>query len=218
MAFTLPDLTYSYESLEPHIDARTMEIHHRNHHGTYVKNLNTVLEPYPDLAGKGIEDLLTGLDKVPEKIRLAVRNNGGGHYNHSLFWSLMGPGKGGEPSGVFSGKLLESFQSFPSFQDEFKKAALGRFGSGWVWLVIGLQGNLSIVSSPNQDSPLMEGKTRILMGLDVWEHAYYLKYQSRRAEYVDNWWNVVNWEAVASRYECLSRATPGDTRAARMAA
>lgn len=201
MAFHLPDLTYSYESLEPHIDARTMEIHHQNHHATYVKNLNAAIEGHPDLEGKDIEETLMHLDRVPEKIRTAVRNNGGGHFNHTLFWTIMHPGKGGKPQGRIAEAIDEHYKNFGEFKTEFKKAALGRFGSGWVWLVMDKKNKLSIVSTPNQDSPLMEKNRRILMGLDVWEHAYYLKHQSRRADYVDAWWNVVNWEEVGKRYE-----------------
>jgi len=218
MSFTLPDLPYSYDSLEPHIDAKTMEIHHKNHHGTYVKNLNAALEAHPDLSRKSLEELLADLGSVPDDIRTAVRNNGGGHWNHSLFWSVMGPGKASRPTGVFAEKIRESFGSIEAFQDGFKKAALGRFGSGWAWLVIGANNLLSITSAPNQDSPLLEGNTRILMGLDVWEHAYYLQYQSRRADYVDHWWNVVNWEAVAERFQRAIALSPKDLRASRLAA
>jgi len=200
MAFELPQLKYDYESLEPFIDARTMQIHHNQHHGTYVKNLNAALEGHPELAGMDIEELLLGLDRVPEEIRAAVRNNGGGHFNHSLFWTIMGPRKGGAPTGEFSSRISECFRSLDGFRDDFKKAALGRFGSGWVWLVTDAGGALSIQSTPNQDNPLLEGNTRVLMGLDVWEHAYYLLYQSRRAAYVDAWWNVVDWQEVARRY------------------
>jgi Fe-Mn family superoxide dismutase len=201
MAFMLPDLPFSYEALEPHIGARTMEIHHQNHHGTYVKNLNAAIEGHPDLEGKDIEEILVNLKKVPEEIRTAVRNNGGGHFNHSLFWSIMHPGKGGEPGGKIAEGIHEHFQTVDNFKESFKKAALGRFGSGWVWLVMDRQHKLSIMSTPNQDSPLMEKNHRILMGLDVWEHAYYLKYQFRRADYVDAWWHVVNWEEVAKRHD-----------------
>ncbi len=201
MAFMLPDLPYSYESLEPHIDARTMEIHHKNHHGTYVKNLNAAIEGYPEMEGMEIEHMLMDLKKIPEKIRTAVRNNGGGHFNHTLFWSLMHPGKGGEPSGKFAESMHEHFHSFDDFKASFKKAALGRFGSGWVWLAMNKKHKMSIISTPNQDSPLMDKNHRIIMGLDVWEHAYYLKYQFKRADYVDAWWHVVDWEEVARRYD-----------------
>jgi superoxide dismutase, Fe-Mn family len=218
MAFKLPDLPYSYSSLEPHIDARTMEIHHQGHHGAYVKNLNAALEGQRDLANKSIEEVLLNLSAVPENIRTAVRNNGGGHFNHSLFWTVMGPGKGGSPGGPLSRKIDETFRSFDGFREEFKKSALGRFGSGWIWLVIGDQGNLVITSTPNQDNPLMEGNPRVVFGLDVWEHAYYLKYQNRRAEYVDNWWNVIDWPAVGERYEFHSRARPGEAWPGRKAA
>ena len=201
MAFELPKLPYSYDSLEPYIDARTMDIHYNNHHGTYVKKLNAAIEGHPDLEGKDIEDLLLHLDRVPESIRTTVRNNGGGHFNHSLFWTILAPGKGGQPKGRVAAGISEGFHSFDEFKAAFKKAALGRFGSGWIWLVLDRKGKMSIISTPNQDSPLMEDIPRILVGLDVWEHAYYLKYQSRRADYVDAWWNVVNWEAVEKRYE-----------------
>ena len=220
MAFELPELSYSYESLEPYIDARTMEIHHTNHHGTYVKNLNAALEGNSGLAGKDIESLLMDLDSIPENIRTAVRNNGGGHFNHSLFWSIMRPGNSGEPTGNLARGITDGLRSFGDFKASFKKAALGRFGSGWVWLIMNEKGKLSITSTPNQDSPLMEGNPRLLMGLDVWEHAYYLKYQSRRADYVDAWWNVVSWEKVGKRYDMLlersdsSGAHPGRRRAA----
>ncbi len=221
MAFKLPELPYSYESLEPFIDARTMEIHHKNHHGTYVKNLNAALEGHSDLAEKDIESLLMDYDRIPEDIRTAVRNNGGGHFNHSLFWSIMRPGKGGEPTGNLARGLTDAFSTFGDFKESFKKAALGRFGSGWVWLIMDKKGKLSITSTPNQDSPLIEGNPRLLMGLDVWEHAYYLKYQSRRADYVDAWWNVVSWEEVAKRYDMFlggrsasSAAHPKGRRAA----
>ena len=218
MAFILPNLSYRYDALEPYIDARTMEIHHKNHHGTYVKNLNAALEGHPDLAKKSIEELLTDLSRIPEKVRTAVRNNGGGHFNHSLFWTLMGPGGEREPIGEIAQRITEGYRSFDGFREEFKKAALGRFGSGWVWLVIEDKGKLAILSTPNQDSPIMEGNPRILLGLDVWEHAYYLKYQSRRAEYVDNWWSVVDWRAVAERYERLSKEASGASRSGRRAA
>lgn len=200
MAFELPKLKYGYDALEPHIDARTMEIHYNNHHGTYVKNLNAALEGHPDLAKKSIEEILADLNAVPESIRTAVRNNGGGHFNHTLFWSILGPGKGGEPKGDLARAIAEAFGTFENFKAEFKKAALGRFGSGWAWLALGRDRKLYITSTPNQDSPLMEGNPRLVLGLDVWEHAYYLKYQYRRADYVDAWWNVVDWEEAAALY------------------
>lgn len=200
MAFELPKLKYGYDALEPHIDARTMEIHYNNHHGTYVKNLNAALEGHPDLAKKSIEEILEDLNAVPESIRTAVRNNGGGHFNHALFWSILGPRKGGEPKGDLAKAIAEAFGTFENFKAEFKKAALGRFGSGWAWLALGRDRKLFITSTPNQDSLLMEGNPRLVLGLDVWEHAYYLKYQFRRADYVDAWWNVVDWEEAAARY------------------
>jgi len=205
MAFELPKLKYGYDALEPHIDARTMEIHYNNHHGTYVKNLNAALEGHPDLAKKSIEEILADLNAVPESIRTAVRNNGGGHFNHTLFWSILGPNKGGEPKGDLARAIADAFGTFENFKAEFKKAALGRFGSGWAWLVLGKDRKLFITSTPNQDSPLMEGNPRLVLGLDVWEHAYYLKYQYRRADYVDAWWNVVDWDEVASRYARFAR-------------
>lgn len=200
MAFELPKLKYGYDALEPHIDARTMEIHYNNHHGTYVKNLNAALEGHPDLAKKSIEEILADLNAVPESVRTAVRNNGGGHFNHTLFWSILGPRKGGEPKGDLAKAIAEAFGTFENFKAEFKKAALGRFGSGWAWLALDRDRRLFITSTPNQDSPLMEGNPRLVLGLDVWEHAYYLKYQYRRADYVDAWWNVVDWEEAAARY------------------
>jgi Fe-Mn family superoxide dismutase len=197
MAHALPPLPYDFDALEPHIDARTMEIHHGKHHQTYVTNLNAALEKHPELQGKSVEDLIRGISSVPEDIRTAVRNNGGGHANHSMFWPLMAADAGGEPDGAVADAINESFGSFAAFKEQFGKAALGRFGSGWAWLIS--QGNkLAIESTPNQDSPLMEGKKPIL-GLDVWEHAYYLKYQNRRADYVAAFWNVVNWAEVNKR-------------------
>ncbi len=198
MAHTLPALPYAFNALEPHIDAKTMEIHHGKHHQAYVTNLNAALEKEPDLAKKSIDDLLRDLDAVPESIRTAVRNNGGGHWNHALFWTLMSPNGGGEPAGDLSAAVTKAFGDFASFRDKFQTAAMGRFGSGWAWLVSDM-GSLSIVSTPNQDNPLMEGKTAIL-GLDVWEHAYYLNYQNRRADYVGAWWNVVAWDEVTKHY------------------
>ncbi len=198
MAHTLPDLPYAAKALEPHIDAQTMEIHHGKHHQAYVTNLNKALEKTPDLAKLSIDDLLSDLNKVPEAVRTAVRNNGGGHWNHSLFWSLMSPNGGGEPSGDLNSAITKAFGDFSAFREQFQTAAMGRFGSGWAWLVSDM-GALSIVSTPNQDNPLMEGKTAIL-GLDVWEHAYYLKYQNRRADYVGAWWNVVHWSEVGTHY------------------
>jgi Fe-Mn family superoxide dismutase len=183
--------------LEPHIDRETMEIHHEKHHGTYVKNLNAALEKHPDLQAKGIEDLLRGINRIPDDIRAAVRNNGGGHLNHSMFWQIMVPNAGGQPTGAIADSIKSSFGSFDRFKEEFTKAALGRFGSGWAW-VLEQDGRLVIDSTANQDSPLMDGKSPVF-GLDVWEHAYYLKYQNRRADYISAWWNVVNWVEVNKR-------------------
>ena len=198
MAFTLPQLPYAPEALEPHIDAATMKVHHGGHHNAYVTNLNKALEGAPDLANKSVEELLANnLSAVPENIRTAVRNNGGGHANHSMFWAIMGP-NGGSPSGDVSTAINNSFGSFDSFKEKFTTAAMGRFGSGWAWLVRKGDGSLEVTSSANQDSPLMEGNFPVL-GLDVWEHAYYLKYQNRRAEYVNAWWNVVNWAEINRR-------------------
>lgn len=199
MAFELPPLPYAEDALEPHIDARTMSIHHDKHHAGYTNNLNKALEGHDDLAGKSIEDLLGDLDSVPEGIRTAVRNNGGGYANHSLFWSIMGPDGGGSPSGALAEAINDAFGSFDAFKEAFSKAAGTRFGSGWAWLYVDGDGNLAVNSTPNQDTPLMDGNTPIL-GLDVWEHAYYLNYQNRRPDYVAAWWNVVNWDAVAENF------------------
>jgi Fe-Mn family superoxide dismutase len=198
MAFQLPPLPYSFNALEPHIDARTMEIHHDKHHAAYTNNLNKALEGFPDLQSKSIEQLLGSLDSVPEKIRTAVRNNGGGFANHNMFWEIMGPNKGGEPSGDLASAISSAFGNFATFKEQFAAAGVGRFGSGWAWLIVD-GGKLAITSTPNQDTPLMEGKTAIL-GVDVWEHAYYLLYQNRRPDYLAAWWNVVNWDEVARRY------------------
>ncbi len=198
MTFELPSLPYAFGALEPSIDAMTMEIHHNKHHNAYVNNLNVALDKHPDLVGKSLEELVTDPAGVPEDIRTAVRNNGGGHFNHSLFWTVMSPDGGGEPSGALASAIGDAFGDFASFKVTFAKAAATRFGSGWAWL--GLKdGKLAVLSMPNQDVPMMEGLTPIL-GIDVWEHAYYLKYQNRRPEYVANWWSVVNWEEVARRY------------------
>jgi superoxide dismutase, Fe-Mn family len=197
MAFTLPALPYAADALEPHIDKQTMEIHHGKHHNAYVTNLNAALEKAPELQSKSIDDLLKGISSVPEAIRTAVRNNGGGHANHSMFWQIMGPGGGGAPTGAIADAINGSFGGFDKFKEEMKKAGVGRFGSGWAWLIA--SGNtLTIESSANQDSPVMEGK-KVVMGIDVWEHAYYLKYQNRRPDYLDAWWNVVNWAEVNKR-------------------
>src|SRR3954465_1289381 len=198
MPFTLPPLPYAPEALEPHIDKMTMEIHHGKHHNAYVTNLNKALESAPDLASKSIEELLANnCAIVPENIRTAVRNNGGGHWNHSMFWQIMGPGKGGEPTGKLADAITSAFGDFAKLKEQFAAAGTGRFGSGWAWLITD-GGKLSITSTPNQDNPLMEGKQAIL-GLDVWEHAYYLKYQNKRPDYIAAWWNVVNWDAVSGR-------------------
>ena len=198
MAYELPKLPYAHNALEPHIDARTMEIHHGKHHQAYINNVNAALENHPDLASKSVEDLVAGLAAVPESIRGAVRNNGGGHANHSLFWTVMSPAGGGEPSGELGEAIKSTFGDFGAFKDQFSKAAATRFGSGWAWLVVG-GGKLSVTSTANQDSPLTDGQTPIL-GLDVWEHPYYLNYPTRRPDYVAAWWNVVNWEEVAKRF------------------
>ena len=197
MAHSLPPLPYAFNALEPHIDARTMEIHHGKHHQAYVTNLNAALDKHPELQSKSIEDLLKGINAVPEDIRTAVRNNGGGHANHTMFWEIMGPNAGGAPNGKIADAINSSFGGFDKLKDEFKKAAVGRFGSGWAW-VIDNGGKLAVESSANQDSPLMEGK-KIVFGIDVWEHAYYLHYQNRRPDYIDAWWNVVNWSAINKR-------------------
>ena len=196
--FVLPALPYATDALEPHIDARTMEIHHDKHHAAYVANLNKAVADFPELSKKPVEELLKDLDSVPEKIRTAVRNNGGGHFNHSLFWQMMKKDGGGEPKGEFATAVEKSFGSFSAFKDNFGKAGLGQFGSGWVWLTLH-DGKLAIESSANQNSPLSSGRQPIL-GLDVWEHAYYLKYQNRRADYIAAWWNVVNWDFITERY------------------
>ncbi len=199
MVHTLPALPYAYDALEPHIDARTMEIHHTKHHQAYIDNLNKALEKYADLQAKPLEELLRNLNTVPEDIRTVVRNHGGGHANHSLFWQIMGPTRALGPGGALSPALDAAFGSFDAFKDTFSKAAAGRFGSGWAWLVVSPAGELKVYSTANQDSPLMDGDTPIL-GLDVWEHAYYLKYQNRRADYIAAWWHVVNWGEVTERY------------------
>ena len=197
MAHQLPPLPYDFAALEPHVDATTMQIHHGKHHQAYVTNLNAALDKHAALHGKGLEELLKDIGAVPEDIRTAVRNNGGGHWNHTLFWQIMGSNAGGAPTGAIADAITSTFGSFETFKDEFKKAAVGRFGSGWAWLN-DVGGKLVIESTANQDCPLMEGK-RPIMGLDVWEHAYYLKYQNRRPDYVDAWWNVVNWAEISKR-------------------
>ncbi|EMF0378468.1 superoxide dismutase [Enterococcus hirae] len=194
MTYTLPDLPYAFDALEPYIDEETMHLHHDKHHNTYVTNLNAAIEKHPELGEKTIEELLSDMDAVPTDIKTVVRNNGGGHANHSFFWKIMAPNAGGEPTGAIKEAIDEAFGDFATFKEEFKKAAAGRFGSGWAWLVME-NGKLAITSTANQDSPLMEGKTPIL-GLDVWEHAYYLKYKNVRPDYIEAFWNVVNWEEV----------------------
>ncbi|MCH7610346.1 MAG: superoxide dismutase [Chloroflexi bacterium] len=200
MAFELPQLSYAYDALEPHIDARTMEIHHSKHHAAYTNNLNKALESAPDLAGKSVEEILADLSAVPEGVRTAVRNNGGGYANHNLFWSVMTPDGAGEPDGSLAEAISSAFGDFASFKDQLSKAGLGRFGSGWSWLAVDGAGALQVLSTPNQDTPLSDGMTPIL-GVDVWEHAYYLNYQNRRADYIEAWWNVVNWAGVDRRFQ-----------------
>ena len=202
MAYEVPALPYDFGALEPHIDAKTMEIHHDKHHAAYVANANAALEKYPELASKTVEDLLWGIDNVPEDIRKAIRNNAGGHSNHSIFWSIMGPGGGGNPPGRLGDGIKSTFGSYDSFKEQLTKAAVGQFGSGWAWLVADKQGKMSIKSYPNQDSPYMEGLTPIL-GVDVWEHAYYLKYQNKRADYVAAWFNTLNWSAIEARHSSI---------------
>ena len=197
MAHSLPPLPYPTDALEPHIDKQTMEIHHGKHHAAYVNNLNAALEKHPDLQSKSVEDLLRGINTVPEDIRTAVKNNGGGHANHSMFWQIMGPKAGGPPTGAIADAIKSSFGSFDALKEAVGKAGAGRFGSGWAW-VIDQGGKLVVESTANQDSPLMEGK-KIVFGIDVWEHAYYLKYQNRRPDYIAAWWNVVNWTEVNKR-------------------
>ncbi len=202
MAFTLPPLPYAYNALEPHIDEQTMRIHHDKHHGGYVNNLNAALEGESSLASLSIEQLLSQLTKVPEAKRTTVRNNGGGHYNHTMFWEIMAPGGPAAPGGDLATAIDKSFGSFDAFKEQFAKACMGRFGSGWGWVTAAKGGALAIESTPNQDNPLMDGRTPI-MGCDVWEHAYYLKYQNRRAEYLAAWWNLVNWSAVGGRFAAV---------------
>jgi Fe-Mn family superoxide dismutase len=197
MAHTLPPLPYASDALEPHIDKQTMEIHHGKHHQAYINNLNAALEKHPALQSKDVEDLIADIGSVPEDVRTAVRNNGGGHANHTMFWQIMGPNAGGSPTGAIADAITSSFGSFDTFKEQFAKAAVGRFGSGWAW-VIDQGGKLAIESTPNQDSPLMENKKPVF-GIDVWEHAYYLKYQNRRPDYISAWWNVVNWNEINKR-------------------
>lgn len=197
--FTLPDLPYSYDALAPFISSDIQHLHHSKHHQTYVDKLNAALEKYPDWQQKSIEEIITSLDQVPEDIRLAVRNNGGGHVNHSMFWQMMAPKKGQEPTGTLLDKLQHSFGDVKTFKEQFTSGATAIFGSGWQWLVVD-NGELSLMSTPNQDSPLTQGKTPLL-GLDVWEHAYYLQYYNKRPDYVEAWWNIVNWDDVAKRLD-----------------
>ena len=200
MKYELPQLKYSYNALEPFIDEATMSIHHSKHHAAYINNLNAALEKYPEFQKLALDELLKSLDSLPEDIRSAIRNNGGGHYNHSFFWSILSPDSKREPEGELAVKISEVFGSYEVFKDEFAKAAAARFGSGWAWLVLDREGKLKVVSTANQDNPVSEG-LRPILGLDVWEHAYYLKYQNRRPEYVSQWWNVVDWDEVSNLYQ-----------------
>jgi Fe-Mn family superoxide dismutase len=204
MPFTLPPLTYAFDALEPFIDAKTMEIHHGKHHQAYVDNLNNALKSAPELADKSIDWLVANLASVPEGIRMAVRNNGGGHWNHSMFWTLMKKGGGGEPTGPVADAIKTVFGSFDELKKQFNDAGLKRFGSGWAWVVLGKDGKLAVTSTPNQDNPLTDG-LKPVFGNDVWEHAYYLKYQNRRGEYLNAWWNVIDWDAVNARLEAAKR-------------
>jgi superoxide dismutase, Fe-Mn family len=208
MAFKLPDLPYSYDALEPHIDAKTMEIHHTKHHQTYIDKVNQALEGQDQLAEKDVKSLISDLNAVPESIRTVVRNNGGGHYNHSFFWKIIGPGKGGEPTGKLAEAIRQKWGSLDKFKEEFAAAGVGRFGSGWAWLCVRDDKSLCICSTPNQDSPLMKGVVECtgtpVIGLDVWEHAYYLNYQNRRPDYIKAFWNVVNWEKAGKNFEAAA--------------
>ena len=199
MAYTLPDLPYGYDALEPYIDVETMHLHHDKHHNTYVTNLNAAIEKYPELGEQSIEELVTNLNEVPEDIRTAVRNNGGGHANHSFFWKIMAPNAGGEPTGAIKEAIDQAFGSFEKMKEEFKTAATGRFGSGWAWLVKDSNGDLKVMSTANQDNPISEGY-KLILGLDVWEHAYYLNYQNKRPAYIQNWWSVVNWKQAEENF------------------
>jgi len=204
MAFTLPPLTYAYNALEPHIDARTMEIHHTKHHQAYINNVNNALKGKADLENKSVEELISNIIAIPEEIRNVVRNNAGGHYNHSLFWTVIGPNAGGQPQAGVGAAINQAFGSFDAFKEKFAQAAATRFGSGWAWLSVSKDGKLEVSSTPNQDSPLMEGKTPIL-AIDVWEHAYYLHYQNRRPDYIAAFWNVVNWQEVEKRFNAVKK-------------
>jgi len=200
MSYTLPPLPYAFDALEPHIDARTMEIHHDKHHAAYVNNLNAALKDHPELASKPVNELIADLSAVPEAIRPAVRNNGGGHSNHTFFWEIMGPGKGGAPVGKLAEAITKAFGSFEEFKAKFEEAGVKRFGSGFAWLIVNKQGQLEIISLPNQDSPYMDGNKPVIAN-DVWEHAYYLHYQNRRPDYLKAWWNVVNWDHAEQNYQ-----------------
>jgi superoxide dismutase, Fe-Mn family len=200
MAYELPSLTYPFDALEPHIDAKTMEIHHDKHHQAYITNANKALEGHPDLAAKPVDELLADINKVPESIRTALRNNAGGHSNHTFFWKIIGPKAGGTPKGKLAEAINSTFGGFDKFKEELEKAGVGRFGSGWAWLVVNKEGKLQITSTANQDSPIMDGLKPVL-GVDVWEHAYYLKYQNRRPDYLKAWWNVVNWDQAEKNFE-----------------
>ena len=204
MPFTVPDLPYPYDALEPYIDKETMTLHHDKHHGAYVANLNAAIEKHPELASKSAEDLLKNLSAVPDDIRAAVRNNGGGHVNHSMFWTIMAPKAGGDPKGALADAIKRTFGDFETFKTQFNDAGTKQFGSGWAWLVLTADGKLQITSSANQDNPMSSGQHPI-MGNDVWEHAYYLKYQNRRADYLKAWWNVVNWDAISKRYDAVKK-------------
>lgn len=199
MSFEMISLPYPYEGLEPYIDAKTVEIHYSKHHSTYLNNLKAAVEKHPELGNQAIEEILSDLNRIPEDVRTAVRNNGGGYYNHNIYWAIMGPGKGGEPKGQLGKAIAATFGSFASLKEQVEKAGLGRFGSGWAWLSKKQDGSLIVHSTPNQDTPLAEGLFPVI-GVDVWEHAYYLKYQNRRAEYLTNWWNLVNWEEAERRF------------------
>ncbi|HCP36464.1 MAG: superoxide dismutase [Limisphaerales bacterium] len=201
MAYELPKLAYASDALEPHIDSQTMEIHHGKHHNTYITKLNAALEGQDALSSKDIWSLISNLGDIPEAIRGAVRNNGGGHANHSLFWSIMGPNGGGEPTGALGEAIQSAFGSFDAFKEKFEAAGATRFGSGWAWLIVNNQGQLEVASTPNQDNPVMDGSGKPVIGCDVWEHAYYLRYQNRRPDYMKAWWNVVDWNAAAVNYE-----------------
>ena len=204
MAYSLPPLAYPYNSLEPHIDARTMEIHHTKHHQAYINNVNNAIKGKPELENRSVEELISDLNSVPEDIRMVVRNNGGGHANHTFFWTIIGPKAGGQPQAKVAAAIDQAFGSFDAFKEKFAQAAATRFGSGWAWLAVAKTGSLEIFSTPNQDSPLMEGKTPIV-GIDVWEHAYYLQYQNRRPDYVAAFWNVVNWQEVEKRFSAVRK-------------